>query len=77
MQPMPFASMTSDEIRDMVRIHAMMFAFLRFSRTNPGHDEERAHAFAERHWRQFRDMALDYLALSFAIAERDAAAPWN
>lgn len=73
----PLAQLSRDEVRDLVRVHAKLFAFRRYSRTNPRHDEERAHAFAERHWCQFRDMALDYLAVSMAIAEQEAAAAWN
>ena len=73
----PIAGLNRTEIPDLVRIHAKMFAFLRYSRSNPGHAEDLAHVFAERHWRQFRDMALDYLAMSLAIAEQEAAAPWN
>jgi hypothetical protein len=73
----PLNRLSRDEVRDLVRVHAEMFAFLRYTRTNPGHDEERAHAFVERHWRQFRDMALDYLAVRLALAEKEAAAPWN
>lgn len=73
----PLAQLSRDEVQDLVRVHAMMFAYLRYLRANPDHEEERADTFAERNWHQFRDMALDYLALSFALAERDAAAPWN
>lgn len=75
--PSPIDAMSRDEVRDLVRIHAKLFAFLRYSRANPGHDEERAHDHAARHWRQFRGMAMDYIAVKLALAERDAVAAWN
>lgn len=70
----PIASLCRDEVEDLVRVHAKMFAFLRYSRMHLGCDEEDAHAFAGRHWHQFRAVALDYLAVKLAIAEHATAA---
>lgn len=70
----PLASLTRNEGRDLIRIHAKLFAFLSYSKLHPDQLEEHAHAYAERHWQQFRGVALDYLAVSLAIAEQEAAA---
>ena len=70
----PLASLRLDEIRDLVRVHAKMFAFERYSRLHPLEDEEQAHAFAARHWHQFRDISLDYLSVAMALDEKEAAA---
>lgn len=56
---------------DDVRIHAKLFAFRHRLRQNPA-DEEAAHEFAAQHWRRFKDVALDYLAVKLAIAEAEA-----
>lgn len=51
MELKPIASLSRDEVRDLVRVHAKLFAFRRYVRTHPGSHEEAAHAYAERHWR--------------------------
>lgn len=59
----PLASMTKAEVRDAIRLHSKLFAYRHG-------DEEAAHAYAERHWRQHKETALDYLATALAMAEQ-------
>lgn len=76
--PLPsFRTMSRDELRDYFEAVCRMFARKRFRRHNPGAAEADAQAFADRHWRTFREMALDFIAIAEADAEARAAAPWN
>lgn len=68
----PIASLGRDEAQELIRVHAKLFAFLQYSRLHPDRDEEEAHAFAARHWGQFREVALDYLAVAIAVREKEA-----
>ena len=42
MRPTPIDTMTAAEVRDLIRIHAKMFAYLRHLRNDPRHDEKQA-----------------------------------
>ncbi len=76
--PLPsFRTMTRTEFRDYFEAVCRMFAGKRFLRHNPGAAEADVLAYADRHWRTFREMSLDFIAVVEADAEARAAAPWN
>jgi hypothetical protein len=68
--------MRTREVKHQVRIAAKMFAFLRYQKRNPEARSDLAHAFAERAWPGFVDMALDFMAIREALRQQDAA-PFN
>lgn len=74
--PLPsFRTMSRDELRDYFEAVCRMFAMRHSQRTGAALAEQ--HRYADRHWRTFREMALDFIAIAEADAEARAAAPWN
>ena len=74
--PLPsFRTMSRDELRDHLEAVCRMFAMRHSQRS--GADLAEQHRYADRHWRTFREMALDFIAIAEAMAEQEAAAPWN
>jgi len=53
-----------------------MFAVKSFERDHPNCGTETAWQYAQQHWKNFQEVALDWLSMCEAMAEADAA-PWN
>jgi hypothetical protein len=74
--PLPsFRTMTRDERRDHLEVVCRMLAMLRSRRAGAALDEQ--HRFADRHWRSFRRMAIDFIAVAEVERETTATAAWN
>lgn len=74
--PLPsFRTMSRDELRDHLETVCRMFAMRHSQRAGAALDEQ--HRYADRHWRECREMAIDFIAVSEADREARAAAPWN
>jgi hypothetical protein len=69
--------MTNEEFVQHVRLSAKMFAVRSFERANPGCTEDESWQYAERNWKQFKETALDWIAVCEADREAREAAPWN
>ena len=68
--------MRKAEVGRQVMMAAATFAYETFLRDQPGATEEDAIGYAELHWREHVEMALDFLALKAGLDEKEAA-PWN
>jgi hypothetical protein len=64
------------QVKEYVPIYARGFCAERYRLEHPGCSEEEAWRHAERHWRDFVDMAIDFMALDHALTEQEAA-PFN
>jgi hypothetical protein len=70
-------TMTDEEFIHNVRQAAWAFASAAFTKANAGSTAAEAGRFADRHWRQFEDRALDFAALCAATQQAEATAPYN
>ena len=69
---MSFRSLSKDELAHEVKKHAMLLAYTAYQNVHPGTEPEQAHKFAERHWSEFEEKALDLLATWEAMEESGA-----
>ncbi len=76
--PLPrVQSLTDSELRAHLQTVCYTLAGEHFRKHNPDADPDQADTFAQRHWREFRETALDFLALAEADREAREAAPYN
>jgi hypothetical protein len=70
-------TMSDDELRQHFRVVAKMFAVRNYEEQNPGCTKEESWAYAERHWRMFKEQAVDFVTLNELHLEVSEAASWN
>lgn len=68
-----FRTLTDAEFRQRVRLACKMFAMSSFKKIHPNCDREAAWQYAERSWKSFQEIALDWLSTCEAMAETDAS----
>lgn len=71
-----YRTMNKEDFRTQVRLTSQTFAFEDFRRRNPDATRERAHTHAQRFWRRYVELALDFMAVVHVDGEAQAA-PWN
>lgn len=69
--------MTDAQLREHFRAACLLLASEHYKHHTPGATDETAARYAERNWRQFKERALDFLALAEADRQARAAAPNN
>ncbi len=75
--PLPsLRTLTDAEFVQHVRVACKMFAVKSFEKDHPNCGKEAAWQYAQQHWKNFQEVALDWLSMCEAMAEADAA-PWN
>lgn len=76
--PLPSVqSMTDTELRAHLQTVCYTLAAEHFHKHNPDAELQQADNYADRHWREFRETALDFLALAEADREAREVAPNN
>lgn len=64
------------EIKQVIETYARGFAADSYTQLHPGCTEAEAWHHSERHWRDFIDDAISFMAMTQVIEESEAA-PWN
>jgi len=69
--------MPKEQRNALIRDGAHWFAEQRYKLDHPGCTEEDAKRFSSRHWREFVQQVIEWMALCDGVDEAEAAAPWN
>lgn len=69
--------MADSDFAARVQLTSSALAFVDYQRKHPAASAEQAHRHAERFWRQYVPKAIDFMAITDAEDEAQAAAPWN